>query len=317
MKSTINENGVYIHTYYNFVTDLNITEEQIPFVDVSVLIESNKPVLTQLIERTKTWTDLWTIYGNSTLLVATDSTFSNDGFDENEESTFWQYKYLDYDEIAHKYHVEWDENWTYLGREIYWNHGNEPYPVLESTGEGHSFVKNMPYRYLFFYEDNGYYPELPYQQIKICRNKGATGVNNINPDYEVPEKYTFPNMIYYESEHHNYKPFQEIFWKKIQTKNGKGIKYRLNVRGNFYQESEKEINCIGEYSTYEDIYVPYHYKKAVEGGYKYYSCYILDQSSSGTEHVTIYKSQETSSKVKLLVTYINKNNKIETKIVKQ
>lgn len=303
-----------ITVQYEFKVDLNITKDQIPFVKTDLLIDipESESIECFPIESRRQWYDVYILYGNleygDNNIIAICPAFKKDYYWYSNK--LWRFKYSRLKNESY-YVPQWTgTSNTYFGNDIYWKN-LDTYEITSTLSDGTEKILNMPYAYGNFID----YPELPYKQIIIRRNKAVSlnYVENINPVYDVPSNYSFPDMELHYGESMAALLNQNKYWIKISEN-----KYRLVVVGEFKKKTQK-ASITYNYNTYEDFYVPHHYKYYVGdpvNDWEYLSCYKLLGKTHHTSTKKIYSSQQTSSKVKLVVGYINKNNKYELKEIR-
>ncbi len=297
-----------IGTKYNFSVDLDINEDQLPFIKPQILIESPYPISFKGKSKVEWYFDSWSLYGDGELIALTNANLNEGTYCYS--NRLWRYKYNDFFDSNHCYHL-----WC----------SKEDYDYLEHNRIIFSSYDQIYANYMpCFGTDYSLSKTLPYNQIKVCRNKYVSigQAHNINPSADQPDL-TYISFDNLEKAYKEYniveKPKQDIVWQKIvENSKIKGIKYRLNISG--YLNFLVPLTKLGEfkYWEYEDIYTAKYVTYYPEGGDPYQNAfYELSSQNHQTKVISIHDSISFNPKIKLLINYINKNNKIETKIVEQ
>ncbi len=164
----------------------------------------------------------------------------------------------------------------------------------------------------------------------------------VNPDYEVPSYYTFPNLT--KCEYHftdnkysgqgslvpmyNYKasnpinatrdievpkPLENINMSKMWLKLGTN-RYRLRIYGKFYKWTNGQVKTVQTYPVSTYTYTPYAWQVNPEAGnFLWNASYEFSSKVESTDTVNLYQPSHNPSEVSLLVNYVNNSGQNEVR----
>ena len=327
-----------VRVQYNFTIDLDIKEEQIPFVKTSLLINDSleEPYEFKLINNVdgQSDNDIWYLYGDedliyvgSRIIAPTGHANLNNGYyyaGSARESASWRCKYYTYSELYNRIYPEWTTLAHFLEYSIKWVTRNEWKDIED----------NSIYRLLLPYHTSYYQKvpaghsapsplySLPYNTITVKRNTGESVLNvqNMNPVYNSPIDYTYPNMQHLEGENGSLN-YQSLRTNKLWIKIGEN-KYKLKIWGEVFKFTDTITIENIEYPVWNCTYIPKYYWEFSHGDedwwwYRYWSRYELQSSSIDTVTKPRYGGQATQSDLTLSVNYINDKGSHEVRKYKK
>ena len=300
------------HNFY-FTQDLEITESLIPYVKVSLMINpiDNEEIFHYVDEEKKyRYKDCWYVYGDNDLLYVGGLKRYDWRWDEEEGQSY----YTDYARITSEF---WRAKYI-IGDYIYWTNSTDFWLNWTDIGDDGNFKIVLPFKM----QGSEYYT-LPYSKITVKRNTGETlaNVDGINSDYDIPSytyidsdgnevtnyRYSFPNLELDTSFPVTSCASIRKYWTKLNDN-----KYKLKVCGSILKTA-KGIKEVEEYEQSTLVYNATYYRY----GDNYVSNYAYDNGASSidTKEVDLYKGHPTQSKLKLLISFINKKNYREHRVI--
>ena len=140
-------------------------------------------------------------------------------------------------------------------------------------------------------------------------------VQEMNPDYDVPYYFDFPNLTLRQRRRF---PSVQMTTSKVWLKLG-AAKYRLTVYGRFYKWTNKRIkDGEGTYIEGTYNYIPAYYTANPNPGdppaaRNHYSFYKLSSYTETTKTINVYEPEYHPSNVRLLVNYVNNSGQNEVR----
>lgn len=280
---------------FKFSQEIDIKEEQLPFVKISVLTDNIPDETIEFFpsQATPVYTPTWYVYGDDTLLYAGDTIRTIYGIGHHLGYTA---KYLF--DIGDRYRVYWDSTNRSSNYNMYWH-------LSQSDGKYRPALPFNPYR--------STQTIMPYTNITIKRNTGISDeeANGINPSFDIPAGYTYPNLRLSEIMRF---PNAQNTTSKIWLKTGIN-KYRLIVYGRFCKWTDKKIiEGEGNYIKGVYNYVPYYQIDTSDPlDWRYTSWYKLASYTEISKNIKLYEASLNPSNIRLLVNYVNNSGQNEVR----
>ena len=278
---------------YTFDIDLDITENLIPFVNTSLLINNIPEEEIHFYSHSEDekradtyfYWDAWYVYGDGELLYVGRKILDVFGGDII-PANYWRAKYLTSGDVQWKegeYHLYW-----YLC-------DDDKYRIATPEAEQYDS-----------------YITMPYSTITVKRNTGEnlTTIQNMNPTEEVPDNTTFPDLEQQRRNVFNPVINMKKVWIKINDN-----KYKLKIWGSVSKLTSREVGDLGDYEEWDCVYVPHYFRVWIPGAgkYRYFSGYKLSSQNINAKKKDLYEGQATPNNLKLVVSYLNNKGYYETR----